>query len=475
MVNRVIEKPIALELKRIYIGKKSGELIIRGENFERVLYFLEGRLTFAKTNVLHERIGEILFKIGKINRSQFWDIHKLMEGREEKIGKVLVQNNFLSQKDLFLGLIFQLRSIILATFPLTSGEWEFNEMLPAIPEDSRFTIDLPSVFPEGVGKIKNLSLYKNQFLNKAPRCKTIPAELNEYLETTDVAFYNELANHSNMSMEQIFLKINKPEEEQWRKLMLLYLLNIVDFVDFAVDSEMSKNVEELIKLYDRMKKEELDYYVLFNLKNTASPNEIKEVYYKYAKKFHPDRLGNMPDPDLREKSNFVFARVNKAFDVLNNEDKKREYDSKGYKEISPQDKVSENLQEKANILYRKAKTLYNQKKFWEAATLLEEAVRYDGKGPYYLLLGLAQTNVPNLRRVSEKNLMKAIELEPWNAEPHVAVGLLFMAEKMEKRAESFFRKALSIDPDHSLARKRLEELTKTTEKKSLFSLFSKKK
>ena len=39
---------------------------------------------------------------------------------------------------------------------------------------------------------------------------------------------------------------------------------------------------------------------------------------------------------------------------------------KGYKEIQNMDKVSENLIEKANLYYRKAKTLYSQKKFWEA-------------------------------------------------------------------------------------------------------------
>ena len=47
----------------------------------------------------------------------------------------------------------------------------------------------------------------------------------------------------------------------------------------------------------------------------------------------PTGLGNLAEPALKEKANFVFASINKAFEVLSNEEKRREYDTKGYKEI----------------------------------------------------------------------------------------------------------------------------------------------
>jgi len=88
---------------------------------------------------------------------------------------------------------------------------------------------------------------------------------------------------------------------------------------------------------------------------------------------------------------------------------------------------------------------------------------------------LSQSNIPNLRRAAEKNFQKVIELEPWNAEPYAALGLLFQYEKLEKRAESFFKKTLSIDPEHELAKKRLAEITGSDKKQSRFSIFQKKK
>jgi Tfp pilus assembly protein PilF len=90
-------------------------------------------------------------------------------------------------------------------------------------------------------------------------------------------------------------------------------------------------------------------------------------------------------------------------------------------------------------------------------------------------LALSQSNVPALRRVAEKNFQKVIEMEPWNAEPLAALGLLFMAEKLDKRAEGFFRKALAIDPDHEVALSKIAELSPGNKKQSVFSVFKKKK
>jgi curved DNA-binding protein CbpA len=476
MGKRIIESPVPFVLRKIFIEKSSGELRLKGDNFEKNLYFNEGNLCFAKTNVLHERLGEILFKIGKIDQTQFWDIHKLLTGQKDKIGNIMVKNNLISQKDLYFGLIYQLRVIALSTFSLTGGEWEFSSAIPDIPEDSKFKIELPAIFFEGVQRFRSLPLFKNNFFNRSLQLKPITNEIKGFLNSPDIDFHKGLASFPPGPAGQTMAKMKVSEEVYWQKLMLFFLLNILEFSGIPVDKEKSENMKELIVLYDKLKTKEIDYYELFNLKNTVTFNEIKEAYYLYAKKFHPDRFGDAPDPELKEKANFVFAYMNKVFEVLSNEEKRREYDTKGYKEIQNLDKVSENLLEKANLFYRKAKTLYSQKRFWEAASLLDESIRNDANKPtYYHLLGLSQSNIPNMHRLAEKNLQKVVEMEPWNAEPLVALGLLFLSEKMDKRAENFFRRALAIDPDHEIALNKIAELAPGSKKQSMFSVFKKKK
>ena len=68
--------------------------------------------------------------------------------------------------------------------------------------------------------------------------------------------------------------------------------------------------------------------------------------------------------------------------------------------------------------------------------------------------------------------MKAIELEPWNPEGYVGLGMLYRLEGMTMKATKQFQKALEYDADHETALKELESLTGGQKKKGLKGLFS---
>lgn len=476
MPNRIIQYPVPLMLKKILKDKSTGELVVVGKNFSKSLYFLDGILAFAKTTSLEERLGEILFKLGKINRDQFMDISRLIKEHNERLGKILTSKGMLSQRDLFFALIYQLRTIATSTFELINGEWNFIERLPEIPEDSKFNVELPGIITEGTNKMANLAYFKNKFYYKAPRLIPIPRTIQEVLTSHELNFYKELNSFKSTNNQQIMTNMKVSEDLFWRKLSLFFLLNLAEFDEVAVDEERDENIEKILRLYEQLKAGRMDYYQLLGLKNTASFNEVKTAYFDYAKKYHPDRISSAPDPEIKEKANYVFAEINKAYETLSNQDKKNEYDSKGYKEGTGPEGAHENLIEKARLLYRRAKGMYSQKKYWEAASIMDEAVQLDSKkASYYLLLGLSQVNMPALRRMAATNLQKAVDLEPWNVEAFTALGILFLTEGQAKRAEGFFRKTLSINPDHALARKKLVEITGVDPKKKKFSFFGKSK
>jgi len=64
-----------------------------------------------------------------------------------------------------------------------------------------------------------------------------------------------------------------------------------------------------------------DFYGVMGLTPTATPEEIKATYFKLSKIYHPDIC---KDPEGVDK----FVRISKAYEVLSNEDKRREYDRK---------------------------------------------------------------------------------------------------------------------------------------------------
>merc|ERR1711923_245495 len=66
-----------------------------------------------------------------------------------------------------------------------------------------------------------------------------------------------------------------------------------------------------------------DYYKTLGLQKGASDKEIKKAFRKLALKYHPDKN---PDKDTSKK----FREIAEAYDVLRDEDKRRQYDQNGH-------------------------------------------------------------------------------------------------------------------------------------------------
>ncbi len=67
-----------------------------------------------------------------------------------------------------------------------------------------------------------------------------------------------------------------------------------------------------------------DFYEVLGVPRSASQDEIRKAYKKLAKKFHPD--ANTADPDAEKK----FSEITEAYDVLSDEEKRRNYDQFGH-------------------------------------------------------------------------------------------------------------------------------------------------
>ena len=67
-----------------------------------------------------------------------------------------------------------------------------------------------------------------------------------------------------------------------------------------------------------------DYYADLGVQKDASADEIKKAYRKLAFKYHPDQ--NPGDKVAEEK----FKRITAAYDVLGDEEKRRQYDNAGF-------------------------------------------------------------------------------------------------------------------------------------------------
>ena len=73
----------------------------------------------------------------------------------------------------------------------------------------------------------------------------------------------------------------------------------------------------------KKKKTYVDHYKVLGLEKGASSTEIKNSYKKLVRQWHPDRYG---DPTKKKEAESMMKKINQAYDILGDDQKKRLYD-----------------------------------------------------------------------------------------------------------------------------------------------------
>ena len=471
---------IAIHLRNVFFNKKTGRLIYRRGDILKYFFFEKGAIIQVKTNQPDERLGEILYKLERIPKEAHAKIDEYIEPNRN-LGEVLKTRGVISEDDLNEALAHQTRESVLNVFAHFDAEFDFQEHegFAGGAEESR--VSVPLLIEYGIRRMPGHPLLQAFLARRTP---ALGRKTYAYLLTVEEKDILEKINGKDMA-EVILRTLTIPPDQFWKSLYLFYCLGVVDFTDEAQEAapdeknrlrppsashpDVPQQIAEVLTIRDTLPA--MTLYQILDVPKTASEEDIKKAYFQMARRFHPDRFERNLVAEFKSQIDEVFDGITNAYRVLSNKESRRLYDAKSGP-ASTQEDVQESFR-KADIKFRQGKTLHGQGRYDEAIAYLEEAVRVrKDKGDYFLLLAMCESKLPAYVQKAEQDYLKAIQLEPWNPEGYVGLGLLYKAEGLRTKAVKQLEKALEVDTDHASAREALDELTGGKKKisKGLFGM-----
>jgi hypothetical protein len=146
--------PLPMILESLQKEKATGTLIIRYRNIEKCIYIKDGQIIFAMSTDEHDRLCETLVKEGMIARGKMEAAIKVYSKNVgvKKLGAILVENGFISPKELFNGLKIQVKNIIYSLFLWEGAEYCFEGRLP--DDIIKLQINLQDLLVEIIKRMK---------------------------------------------------------------------------------------------------------------------------------------------------------------------------------------------------------------------------------------------------------------------------------------------------------------------------------
>ena len=432
-----------------------------------------GDAIFASSTYEDDRLGEMLLKAGKITVEQYDNSVEVLKSTGKRQGAIFVELGYLTPKELFWGLKYQVNEIIQSMFLLEDAAYEFREGDIPSQEVIALKMSMGNLIYAGVNRIINWTRIRNEMPDTDSVLKLSEDPLSLFQEI-------ELSSQDKKILSLIDGKktikeiINSSWMGSFEALKILYVLWSIGMIEEAAEQEETLDAEETAALEEILRplsgEEEtmltkinslycklgnLTMNELLEVDESSDSEKIKKNYYRLAKEYHPDRHLTFTDPDTKMKLTAIFDAITKAYSTLKDDTVRTEY----YQSIvSPKTETVHQENMRAEDQFKKGITEFKAGNFWGAIDHFKWAIKLNPEHAGYLsYLSLAYSKVPGKLKEAEEVLHQAIKLEPFNADLHANLGLIYIKAGLKKRAHTSFQKALKIDPNQDKARKGLEQ------------------
>ncbi len=228
----------------------------------------------------------------------------------------------------------------------------------------------------------------------------------------------------------------------------------------AVDSR--EHLEEMLRKF-----EVANHYEILSVATDATEAEIKQAYHDLAKQYHPDRFQSEEcSAEIRGMVEKLFTYITGAYSTLSDLAARVVYDDTRLKKESQVEATlqaraaTDAEQEKmADALFRAGRLSLSQGDFEKAVQELKECVwLHPETARYQHFLGVAQSEIPRLRKEAEQHLLKSLELDKAAVDSRLALARLYIKVELPRRAEIQLNEVLAWDRTNTEALRLLDSI-----------------
>ncbi len=472
---------------------RTGTLTVTSGAIAKKVYMKDGEAVFASSNSNDDWLGVALVKAGKISLQQFDYSTEIMKKSGKRHGAVLVELGYITPKELFWAVKYQVREIIYSLFEYDRAEYEFVES--QIPDEViTLKMSTGSLIYEGVSRIDNLIRIKEEIppvwttlqLNDdplrlfqnvqfSPKDKKILSLVDGQRTIKQVIEDSWFNSFEAMKIVYVFWAIGiLTEKKMETENITLDVLLHEPLPGEGRDAFASKVVAFHSKLPG------MDPYELLGLDAGATTQETKKNYYRLAREFHPERVFDSDEQQLKEKLVDIFDAVKGAYIALM---RQHAQDEAGAATSTAPEIKSENDPVEAGLPVNNIEAAGNNIEAYEYTEAAEnnigpredapqkadaaqssgeapgligslrEATRSDPLNPeHWRRLALAlSSGYGDFFEEAERAMFEALGLSPLEGDCYAELGYIYLKAGRSGEAKRQFEKALVLDPENQKA------------------------
>ena len=476
---QLAQKPVAELIREIGEASTSGALRLSRERAKAVVYFENGDVAFAASNIRAYRLVEFLKRTGILDESAAASLDA--KATDDDVLNLLVESGRVRGDRVSAIRGNHVAEVLRGVLLWTDGDWKFDPRV-RIAGDTRVTMDVQRLLLESTRHLPATYLSSRfadtselidlaQANGQSP--SLLPAEAFVLSRIHGPTTVNELLTVSGMNQEET--------------LQSLYALAICGAVKRAawttpefnrsrvegaeVKTEpAAKNKTGSVEDFFATVEVAANYYDVLGVGRNASAEEIKNAYHSLARRYHPDRF-HQADAQLRNQIESAFARVAQAYEVLGDQASRNTYDARFTGPASGASTAARRehapvsgqtcTEDRAESSFQKGVAAAKQRQMQQAVRFFAEAASIEPRcARYRAEYGRALISDPKTRRLAEAELKAAIALEPDNTSYRVAIAELYKTLGLRRRAEGELQRALKVDPKNAAALTLLASLKK---------------